>query len=374
MSDGSKTPSPSKAAQLRSFPPSTVGVDLGDRRSHACVLDAAGAVVERFTFDSTAPATRAAFEARRGARVVLEAGTHSPWSSRLLAELGLEVTVANPNHLALIARSHRKTDRNDAELLARLGRADLALLRPVEHRSVGQQAHLELLKARDALLRSRTLLVNHVRGALKAFGVRAPACDADAFAAKAAEHVPEALRPAIAPLLATAAQLTKSIRAYDRRIDRLCATTYPETVVLRQVHGVGPLTSLAFVLVLGSAGRFKSSRQVGAYLGLCPKVTQSGEQDPQNHISKAGNGFLRRLLVQAAHYITGPFGEDSTLRRVGLRLMASGGARGKKRAVIAVARRLAVTLHCLWKTGEVYERLRDAPAPVEPVAADTTTT
>ena len=143
---------------------------------------------------------------------------------------------------------------------------------------------------------------------------------------------------------------------------------------LRQIHGVGPLTSLAFVLVLGSATRFKKSRQVGAYLGLCPKVTQSGEQDPQNHISKMGNEFMRRLLVQSAQYITGPFGEDSTLRRVGLRLMASGGARGKKRAVIAVARRLAVTMHCLWKTGEVYERLRDAPAPVEPVATGLTVT
>ena len=372
MSDGLKAPSPSTVAQFPSFPRSTIGVDLADRRSHACVLDHAGTVVERFTFESTTAATRAAFEARRGARVVLEAGTHSPWSSRLLAELGLQVIVANPNQLALIARSHRKTDRNDAELLARLGRADLALLRPVEHRSETQQAHLELLKARDAVLRSRTLLVNHARGALKAFGVRVPACDADAFAVKAAEHVPEALRPAIEPMLATAALLTKSIRRYDRAVDRLCTKTYPETAGLREVHGVGTLTSLAFVLVLGSAKRFQSSRQVGAYLGLCPKVTQSGEQDPQNHISKAGNGFMRRLLVQAAHYITGPFGEDSTLRRVGLRLMASGGARGKKRAIVAVARRLAVTLHCLWKTGEVYDRLRGAPAPVEPVAADST--
>jgi transposase len=279
------------------------------------------------------------------------------------------VIVANPNQLALITKSHRKTDRADAELLARLGRADLALLRPVEHRSAAKQAHLEMIKARDTVVRCRTMQVNHVRGALKAFGLRAPGCDSENFETKVADHVPEALRPAIRPLLAVIALLTKSIRRYDRAIEQLCKKVYPETALLRQVHGVGPLTSLSFVLVLGSADRFKSSRLVGSYLGLCPKVTQSGEQDPQHHITKAGNGFMRRLLVQSAHYITGPFGEDSTLRRVGLDMMASGGARGKKRAVVAVARRLAVMLHSLWKTGEAYDRLRNAPPPIEPVAA-----
>jgi transposase len=350
----------------------TIGIDLGDRRSHACVLDGAKSeVLSRFSFETTTPAIEGQMGRWKGARVVIEAGTHSPWVSRVLDRLGLRVIVANPNQLALISRSHRKTDRADAELLARLGRADLALLRPVEHRSEAMQAHLELLKARDAVVRSRTLAVNHVRGALKSFGVRPPACDADTFSTKVADHVPEALRAALRPVLAVIHLLTKSIRRYDREVERLSKASYPETAVLRRVTGVGPLTALAFVLVLGRAERFQRSRQVGAYLGLTPKVYQSGEHDPQLHISKAGNGFLRRLLVQAAHYITGPFGDDSTLRRLGLRLMASEGSRGKKRAVVAVARRLAVVLHHLWKTGEVYEALRGAPPPGAPAPAPT---
>ena len=349
----------------------TIGVDLGDRRSHACVLDHAGAVVERFAFDSTTSATRAAFAARRGRGSCSRRARHSPWSSRLLAELGLEVIVANPNQLALIARSHRKTDRNDAELLARLGRADLALLRPVEHRSAAQQAHLELLKARDAVLRSRTLLVNHVRGALKAFGVRAPACDADAFATKAAEHVPEALRAAIAPMLAAIArpdEVDPRLRPGGRPAR---ATTYPRTVGTAPGPRRGPADVAGLRARAGVGDALQESRQVGAYLGLCPKVTQSGEQDPQNHISKAGNGFMRRLLVQSAQYITGPFGEDSTLRRVGLRLMASGGrprqeaSRRRRRtspgrdAPLACGRRARCTSACATR------RRPSSPSPLD---------
>lgn len=367
-----RIPAVAQISKSRTSKAVTIGMDLGDRRSHVCVVGARGDVVERFTVDSTPAAMEKAFASRRGTTVVIEAGAHSPWASRLLADRGVAVVVANPNQLKALTQSNRKTDRTDAEMLARLGRADLGLLRPVEHRSATKQAHLELLKARDALVRSRTLQVNHVRGALKAFGVRVPACDAGSFATKAIDHIPDVLRSAIRPLLAVVSLLTKSIRRYDRAVERLCKKEYEETTVLRQVQGVGPLTSLAYVLVLGSADRFKSSRAVGSYLGLCPRVTQSGEQNPQNHITKAGNGFIRRLLVQSAHYITGPFGEDSTLRRVGLHMMASGGSRGKKRAVVAVARRLAVMLHSLWKTGEVYDRLRGAPSPVQLRAAAAT--
>jgi transposase len=337
-------------------------MDLGDRRSHVCVLDRKGGrLVERFALDTTAPAVEERLAAWKGATIVIEAGTHSPWVSRLLKRVGLTVIVANPNQLALISKSHRKTDRVDAETLGRVARADVGLLRPVEHRSERMQADLEVLKARDALVRARTLLVNHVRGTLKSFGVRVPASDTNTFARKAAEHVPELLRTTLRPTLAMIRLQTQAIRQYDREVERIGKNVYPMTERLRAVDGVGPLTSLAFVLVLGSAKRFRRSRDVGSYVGLCPRVSQSGDHDPQLRISKMGNEFLRRILVQAAHYITGPFGEDCTLRRVGLRLMADGGARGKKRAVVAVARRLAVLLHRLWSTGEKYDRLRDAP-------------
>jgi transposase len=188
---------------------------------------------------------------------------------------------------------------------------------------------------------------------------------------KATEVVPKALRKAILPLIGMIRLLTQTIRRYDRQVRRLCEKDYEsETDRIIRVNGVGDLTALAFVLVLDRPERFKKSRRVGAFLGLCPRVSQSGECDPQLRITKAGNEFLRRLLVQCAHYITGPFGKDSTLRRVGLRLMERGGARAKKRAVVAVARRLAVLLHRLWKSSEPYDALRGAPPP-EPTPAPT---
>lgn len=357
-----KLPTVTDVVNALPAPPETLGMDLGDRRSHVCVLAGGqGGVLERFTVDTTVEAVRVQLARWKGRRIVIEAGTHSPWVSRALTQLGLTVIVANPNALAVISRSVRKTDRNDAETLARLGRADLALLHPVTHRSEARQAALELLKARDAVVRSRTLQINHVRGAVKSFGTRIPACDSDSFARGAAQHIPATLGPALNPVLTSIQLLTQTIRAYDREVNRLCAKVYPETKSLVEIEGVGCLTALAFVLVLGDARRFKKSRQVGSYIGLCSKVSQSGEHDPQMRITKAGNAFLRKLLVQAAHYITGPFGGDATLRRIGQKLMASGGPRGKKRAVIAVARRLAVTMHHLWKTGEVYDPMRSAP-------------
>jgi transposase len=339
-----------------------IGLDLGDKRSHACVVDRArGDVLERFVVATTPPALRKEFSRWVGASVLIEAGTHSPWVSRLLESAGLRVTVANPNRLALISRSTRKTDRNDAETLALVGRSGLGLAGTVVHRSEERQTDLETLKARDALVRARTMLVNHVRCAVKASGARLSASDTSSFPRKVADEVPKALRAALMPLLATISQLTRRIRRYDARVRSLCEQ-YPQTELLAAIGGVGDLTSLAFLLVLGDAKRFKHSRDVGSYLGLCPRQAQSGDCDPQMRISKTGNGFMRRLLVQSAHYILGPFGEDCTLRRVGERLTVGGGKRAKKRAVVAVARRLAVMMHRLLTTGEVYDPLRDAPA------------
>ena len=348
-----------------------IGLDLGDRRSHACVLRrSTGEVVTRFVVRTMAPAFQADFASYQGAHVVMEAGTHSPWSSRLLVGLGLRVTVANASQLALISRSHRKTDRTDAETLARLARGDLQLLRPIRHRSERSQVDLELLKARDALIHNRTRLVNHVRCAVKGVGQALPASSTGAFPENVLEEIPEQLREALNPLLAMIRLLTKSIRRFDAKIRALCQA-YPATEQLQRIRGVGPITSLAYVLVLdNNPQQFRRSRDVGSYLGLCPRLAQSGDAQPQLRITKAGNGFLRRLLVQSAHYILGPFGEDCTLRRVGQRLASTGGKRGKKRAVIAIARKLAVMLHRIWATGEIYDPLRDAP-PVTTLPAAT---
>jgi transposase len=290
-------------------------------------------------------------------RIAIEAGTHSPWASRVLEECGHEVLVANARKVRLIYANRRKTDEIDAENLARLARLDPKLLYPVEHRGEESQAHIALIRSRDALVGCRTQLVNHVRGAVKSFGARLPKCPAVSFHKRAAEHVPEALLPALGPILEQIASLTEGIRDYDRRLEAISLERYPETALLRQVEGIGPLTALTFVLTVGDPARFKKSRNVGAYLGLVPARDQSGDRDPQKHISKEGDEMLRRLLVGSAHYILGPFGSDSDLRRHGEKIASRGAKNSKKRAAVAVARKLAVLLHTLWVSGEVYDPL-----------------
>ena len=225
-------------------------------------------------------------------RIAIEAGTHSPWVSRVLEECGHEVLVANARKLRLIYANKRKTDEIDAENLARLARVDPKLLYPLKHRSEDSQAHMALIRSREALVSCRTQLVNHVRGAVKSFGHRLPKCPARSFHKRAPEHIPEALRPALEPVLEQIASLTERIRDYDRKLETICQEHYPETQLLRQVEGIGPLTALAFVLTLEDPYRFERSRSVGAYLGLVPATEKSGERDPQKRISKEGDEML----------------------------------------------------------------------------------
>jgi len=342
----------------------TIGMDLGDRKHQICVLDEAAGKVAEVTIDNTATALRKYFRPYAGALVAMETGTHSPWISRLLGSLGCRVLVGNSRKLRAIWNSPNKSDLHDAEMLARIARFDPQLLYPVQHRSEQAHADLERIKARDALVRCRRSLINHVRGAVKAFGVRLPACSAESFAGRVKPQVPKVLAEAIAPLLETTERLTEQIRDYDRQVATISRARYTCSERLQQVSGVGPLTALAYVLTLEEPQRFEKSRAVGAYLGLTPKRDQSGQTDKQLHISRAGNGYLRQLLVTSSHYILGPFGPDSDLRRYGLRIAERGGKNAKKRAVVAVARKLSVLLHYLWKTGADYVPLRGADAPV----------
>lgn len=172
--------------------------------------------------------------------------------------------------------------------------------------------------------------------------------------------MPQELVPALGPLLDTIASLSERIRDYDRTLEGVAEEIYPQTKLLRQVHGVGVLSALAFVLTLEDPSRFAKSREVGAYLGLVPATDQSGKSDPEKRISKHGSKMMRKLLVSSAHYILGPFGEDCDLRRHGERIAASGGKNAKKRAVVAVARKLSVLLHRLWVSAEVYDPLYNA--------------
>ncbi len=338
-----------------------IGLDLSDKHGTYVILSWRGGVVAEGKVPMTREGLRGCFGGGRY-RIAIEAGTHSPWVSRELGEMGQEVIVADPRQVPYIFRNRRKNDRLDALGLARLARLDPALLSPISHRSEQAQADLALMRSRDELVATRTSLIAHARGVVKSSGGRLPECSAEAFAARAVEALPEGLRPALLPVLETIGQLTITVRSYDKQIERLGKEVYPETQLLRQVNGVGPVTSLAFVLTLEDPRRFRASRDVGAYLGLTPRRKDTGESHPQLHITKAGDAFLRKLLVQCAHYILGPFGQDCDLRRWGLRLAGTTSKDQKKRAMPAVARKLAGLLHCLWSTAQVYEPLRPVSA------------
>jgi transposase len=343
-------------------PNMTAGLDIGDKYSYLCLIDSEdGQMIEEGRLRTTPEAIRRRFASERPPmRIAIEAGTHSPWVSRLLEECGHEVLVANARKTRLIYSNKRKTDQIDAENLARLARLDPRLLYPLKHRGEDAQAHMALIRSREALVDCRTQLVNHVRGAVKSFGHRLPKCPARSFHKRASEHIPEALLPALGPILEQIASLTERIRQYDRKLQTISKERYPETELLRQVEGIGTLTALTFVLTLEDPYRFEKSRSVGAYLGLVPATDRSGDSDPQKRISKEGDQMLRKLLVGSAHYVLGPFGSDSDLRRHGQKIASRGAKNAKKRAAVAVARKLAVLLHSLWISGEAYEPLRNA--------------
>lgn len=334
----------------------SIGLDLGDRYSYFVAIARGGEIRD----EGRVPTKREAivecfsrFPAK--SRVVCEAGAHSPWVSASLKELAFEVVVANPTYAGrALAANGRKTDRLDAITLASFGFELTRMLRPIKHRDSRAQSDLAVIRARHCAIRMRTQVINAVRGLVKTTGHRLPECSADAFHRKVAESIPESLRSALEPLVEHIGKLTELIRSYDKSVEALCAR-YPETERLRAIAGIGPLISLAFVLTIEDPSRFVVRRNVGAYFGLVPRQHESGDSSPQLRITKAGNGYMRDLLVAGAHYILGPHGPDCDLRRFGERIGARGGKKGKKRAVTAVARKLAVLMHRLWTTGETYD-------------------
>src|SRR5215467_13290447 len=338
----------------------TIGLDLGDRSSWYCVLDERGEVMLEQKLSTTPKAMREVFGGMPRSRIALETGVHSPWISRLLSELGHEVIVAHARNVRLIGESRRKDDQLDARTLARLARIDPGLLCPVKHRSARAQADLTVIRARAGLVRARTSLVNTVRSLAKSYGERLRGCNVRNLNPEKAEALSPELRHALEPLLAAIEGLSERIAEYNDRIDALAQESYPQVELLKQIKGVGTLIALTFVLTLEDPHRFRKSRDVGCYLGLQPGRRNSGQSEPQMHISKEGDPYLRTLLVQGAQHILGPFGVDCDLRRWGLQLAERGGKSGKKRAIVATARKLAVLLHHLWVSGEVYEPLHNS--------------
>ena len=338
----------------------TIGIDLGDKKSHICVLSGDGEVLERAEVPTTMVAMRRRFGKCEPLRIAIEAGGQSCWISELLKELGHDVIVANPRKLRMIYENDSKSDAVDAEQLARVARLDLKLLHPIQHRERSARADLNKARSRDLLVSTRTSMINHVRGVLKSFGARATGKAAPQFHTWIEDKLPSELEGALKPILATLCTVNEQIKVLDKEILRLTKDVYPEAQILQQIDRVGHHTSLRFILTIEDPNRIENSRDVGAYLGLVPKRRQSGNGDPEMRTTKAGDNEVRRHLVQCAQQMLGPFGKDSDLRRWGLELAARGAKTAKKKAVIAVARKLAVLLHTLWRTGEVYEPLRNA--------------
>jgi transposase len=294
-------------------------------------------------------------------RIAIEVGGHSRWVSALLSGFGHEVIVANAREIKAITASSRKDDQMDARMLARLARVDPALLRPIRHRGEQAQTHLMRIRVRAALVETRTALINTARGLTKSAGERLPGCDADQMGRAQSEGLPEWLKEQLKVLLVQVEQLTVQIKDCDRELEQIARNEYPETKLLQQVWGVGTLIALTFVLTIDEPQRFARSRDVGCFVGLRPRRSQSGEREPELSITKEGDGYLRALLVQAAHRVLSRQGPDTDLKRWGGKLAEGGGKskRAKKRAIVAVARKLAILLHRLWVTGEVYEPLRN---------------
>jgi transposase len=346
----------------------TIGLDLGDRWSFHCILEEAGKIILEQKVSTTPEAIPQTFAKIPRSLIALETGTHSPWISRLLTEMGHKVIVAHAQRVELITKSNRKDDRHDARTLARLARIDPELLGPVRHRSAKAQIHLTVIRARAEPVSARTALLNATRGLVKSYGQRLHQCGTQQVSRQLAAGLSTELREVLGPLLKEIESLNERIQEYDEWMEKIAQEVYPEVSWLKQVKSVGTQIALTYVLTIEDPYRFAKSREVGCFLGLKPGRRNSRQSEPQKHSSKEGDRDLRTMMVQGAHYILGPVGEDSALRSWGRKLGERGGENAKKRAVVPVARKLAVPLHRLWVSGEVYEPLRNSQAAMRAVA------
>ena len=358
------TTKPTEATTNKDQPEVTIGLDVSDKSCCMCVLDRNGEVAATGTIKLNETALAMQFEHLPHARVAFEVGTHSRWLAAMFEGWGHEVIVANARKLAVISQNDRKSDGADAELLARLARTDVKLLCPVEHRSEAAAKGLALVRSRAVIVRSRTMMINSIRGQVKTIGERMPSCDAEHFH-EMTDKLPAALQTALSPLMTLVGELTKQIMMFDGMLEKDADIIAPGARRLTTINGVGLLTAVCFTLVMDDPTRFAKSRQVGPYLGLVPKRSQSGEIDKAMRISKAGDPYTRQLLVQCAQTVMRSSAKETELRQWGTKL-AGTGKTSKRRATVAVARKLAVLMHHLLVTGETYnpfyERDRKAAA------------
>jgi transposase len=345
------------------------GIDLGATRSHVCAIRD-GKIEREFVVKSSPADFEKEFAKYERGVVLMEVCGMSPWASKALEAMNFEVIVCQATVLKETVAPKRKNDRDDARALARLCAEHRSLLRPVKHRPEELQKVMRQVRIRATHVEIRAKLVNVARGLARSTGAKIEPCSPEAFPKRAREQLSSELVKEITELLASIERVSKTIAVLDKGLSK-AASKFPETKLLAQVAGVGPVTSLTYVVTIQDPSRFPHTRTVGNYVGLTPKQYQSGDHDPQLRISKAGDSYLRSLLVQCAHYILNHENADSDLRRFGVKMAEHGGPRGRKRAIVAVARRLSVLLLSLWKSGEVYEPLRNTKRREEQAAVVT---
>jgi transposase len=320
---------------LQSGQAAVAGIDLGNKHSEICWLDANGEVVERRRIATSSVELEKTFGGQPALVIAIETGMHANWVRRRLEALGHLVYVADAKRVKLIWETKSKDDRRDAQLLAEVVLRWPELLHAVPGRSLESEHGRALLTLRAALVDARTELINSVRGVTKSFGEKLPAADTAAFARKAGPALPAELRELVHATLLVIEQMSAQIAVYDKQVLKLCDGPYAAaTRRLRSIPGVGPLTALAFVLELDNdPGRLRNSRAAGALVGLRPG--RSGESKPELGITKTGNRMLRRWGLGLA-------GRRSSKR-------------GKRCAIVATARKLAVLLHTLWRKDQDFD-------------------
>ena len=331
------------------------GMDVHKKYSRVCELNEDGDILEEAKFPTTKQALQRRFGNREPMQIVLETGTESAWIAQSLENQGHEVIVAHARRIDLITDNDNKNDRNDAEMLARLGRSDLDLLTETHVRGKGAQRIRAMLKARTGLVQSRTKLANQIRGLVRQAGYTLRSGPPEKLEQIIGESdIPEALLVSVMPLAESVTALTERIDRLSSKLKKI-ARQIDTVDQLKEIDGVGWQTALCFVVTIENPGRFSSSKKVGAYFGLVPEVQNSGNEDSDtNHtgsITKNGDSMMRYLLVQAAQAMMRSK-TDSELKQFAKRIEAK---KTNQIAAVACARKLAVVMHTLWKTGREYE-------------------
>ncbi len=330
-----------------------VGMDLGKRESQMAILTEDGELID-MRIRTERDRLIEVFGRRPTAKILVEASTESEWVARCLEDLGHELIVADPNYAPMYAQRTRrvKTDRRDAHALAHA--CKLGAYRPA-HRTSTERRHLRTLVAvREAVVRTRAAWIGRIQPVLRREGFRVRPGAPETFIRRVEElALPPALTTAIAPLLRLLRPVNEQIQALDAELERIVAAD-EVTRRLATTPGVGPVTAVAFVATVDDVTRFRDAHHLEAYLGLVPSEWSSSEIQRRGRITKAGNGRMRWLLVQAAWCILRrrKQSETAALREWADRIA---GRRGRSIAVVALARRLAGILFAIWRDGTVYD-------------------